>query len=43
MFNTWGPLAQSAKAGFGWSDASVAWIPNVQIISGMARQVHLCA
>ena len=37
VFNTWGPLAQSAKTGFGWSDAAVAWIPNIQIISGMVR------
>ncbi|XP_023341357.1 disrupted in renal carcinoma protein 2 homolog [Eurytemora carolleeae] len=35
IFNTWGPIAQSAKAGFGWSEASVAWTNNIQIIVSM--------
>ena len=35
IFNTWGPIAQSAKIGFCWSDATVAWMGNIMLITGM--------
>ena len=35
IFNTWGPIAQSAKLAFCWSDATVAWTNNVMLIVGM--------
>lgn len=35
IFNTWGPIAQSVKMGFCWSDATVAWTNNVMLIVGI--------
>lgn len=28
IWNTWGPIAQSAKEVFGWDDGQVAMLPN---------------
>ena len=35
IFNTWGPIAQSAKFCFGWTDATVAWTSNVQVVGSL--------
>jgi hypothetical protein len=28
LWNTWGPIAESAEAVFGWSDATIGMMPN---------------
>ena len=28
IWNTWGPIADSAKFVFGWSDSTIAWMSN---------------
>ena len=33
IWNTWGPIAQSAKEVFGWDDATIGMIPNYSNIS----------
>ena len=35
IFNTWGPIAQSAKLAFCWSDAVVAWTGNTMLLVGI--------
>jgi len=35
IFNTWGPIAQSAKLAFCWSDAVVAWMGNMMLLVGI--------
>ena len=33
IWNTWGPIAQSAKYVFGWNDAIIGMIPNYSTIA----------
>merc|ERR1711892_630559 len=35
IFNTYGPIAQSAKLAFCWSDAVVAWMGNMMLLVGI--------
>jgi FLVCR family MFS transporter len=35
VFNTWGPIAQSAKFAFCWTDADIAWTSNVMLVVGL--------
>jgi hypothetical protein len=37
IWNTWGPIAQSAKEVFGWDDVTIGMIPNYSNISTLYK------
>lgn len=42
IWNTWGPIAQSAKTVYGWSDGTIGLIPSLGNIACMCTVLLNC-